>query len=57
MLVGCKTLLLMSLVELVVVSVFFECIALIFKVEFKVDYNFINSDLVDTVMNDCVIDN
>ena len=35
-------------------SVVFECIALIFKVEFKVD-KFINCDVVGTDINDCVI--
>ena len=45
----------MSLGELIVVSNFFECIALISKVEFKVEDNIINYDVVDTVMNDCVI--
>ena len=45
----------MSLGELVVVSVVFKCIAFISKVEFKVDEQFINSDVVGTDMNDCVI--
>ena len=44
----------MSLGKLIVVSVLFECIALISKVEFKVD-KFINFDVVGTDMNNCVI--
>ena len=48
MLVNCKTLLVMSLGELVVVSVVFECITLISKVQFNVDEKFINFDLVGT---------
>ena len=47
----------MSHGELVVVFVVFECIALIFKIEFTVDDNFFNSDVVGTDINECVIVN
>ena len=55
MLVGGETVLVMSLGKLIVVSVVFECIALISKVELKVYDKLINSDVVGTDMNDCVI--